>query len=326
MRLASDRVRASLAAIKPRRHEPRETRTDMPTTMRDQSPKSAKASGDDSKPAKSRAKRRAKPAADAHVADAHVAGAHVAGAQATGARAAGAPSGESSDEAPKRKKKSKSLDAKRPPEAKKPSARAARSRAEAHADADAADTTRDARSSKKRADSPAPKPGGNQRAPIDLGTAVLQALATNERMNQFLLENLDDRAWMLPPRSGQGRTIAAIVAHMHNVRHMWLQVTSKGTAIPDKLDRSSVTKSDAMNALAKSGQALLALFERSLENGGRVKDFRPDVVGFLGYVIAHEAHHRGQINMLAREIGFPVSKETNFGLWDWNKRWKECGY
>jgi uncharacterized damage-inducible protein DinB len=164
------------------------------------------------------------------------------------------------------------------------------------------------------------------REPVDLGQAVLQALATNERMNQYLLENLDDRAWTLPPTSGKGRTIAAIVAHMHNVRHMWLVVAAKGTKIPDKLDRASVTKPQAMKALSESSQALLALFERALENGNRVKDFRPDVVGFLGYVTAHEAHHRGQICMLARELELPLSKDASYGMWDWNKRWKECGY
>jgi uncharacterized damage-inducible protein DinB len=165
-----------------------------------------------------------------------------------------------------------------------------------------------------------------ERAPIDLGQAVLEALATNERMNQYLLENLDERAWTLQPASGKGRTIAAIVAHMHNVRHMWLVVAAKGTKIPDKLDRASVTKPQAMKALSESSQALLALFERALENGNRVKDFRPDVVGFLGYVTAHEAHHRGQICMLARELELPLSKDASYGMWDWNKRWKECGY
>jgi uncharacterized damage-inducible protein DinB len=200
-------------------------------------------------------------------------------------------------------------------------ARSSKTRAAKSAGADAAignATSKPNASPSKRARS--------AREPVDLGQAVLQALATNERMNQYLLENLDERAWTLPPASGKGRTIAAIVAHMHNVRHMWLVVAAKGTKIPDKLDRASVTKPQAMKALEASGQALLALFERALENGNRVKDFRPDVVGFLGYVTAHEAHHRGQICMLARELELPLSKDASYGMWDWNKRWKECGF
>jgi uncharacterized damage-inducible protein DinB len=170
---------------------------------------------------------------------------------------------------------------------------------------------------------PAPERASKGRPPIDLDRAVLRALATNERMNQFLLENLDEKAWTAAPPSGKGRTIAAIVAHMHNVRHMWLVVIAKGSAIPDKLDRTKVTKPAAMKALAKSSAALLATFENALENGGHVKIFRPDAVGFLGYVIAHESHHRGQICMLARELGLELSKEARYGMWDWNKRCKE---
>jgi uncharacterized damage-inducible protein DinB len=171
--------------------------------------------------------------------------------------------------------------------------------------------------------SDATKTRGKSREPIDLANAVLQALATNERMNQFLLEHLDDRAWNAPPPSGRGRTIAAIVSHMHNVRHMWLVVAAKGELAPEKLDRKKVKKPQAMKSLAESHAALQGLFERSLEAGGHVKEFKPDAVGFLGYVIAHEAHHRGQICMLARELGFALSQDAGYGMWDWKKRWQE---
>ena len=69
---------------------------------------------------------------------------------------------------------------------------------------------------------------------------------------------------------------------------------------------------------------MVALLERSLARGGHVKDFRPDVVGFLCYAVSHEAHHRGQIALLARELGAPLPKEIGYALWDWNARWKEA--
>ena len=169
---------------------------------------------------------------------------------------------------------------------------------------------------------------------VDLGRAVVEAFLTNERVNQLLLEHLDEQVWNAPPpplvregagvRKGAGRTIAAIVAHVHNVRHMWLVVSAKGTPIPDKLDRKKVTLAQAQRALASSAEAVRGLLERSVESGGRVKEFRPDVVGFLGYLVAHEAHHRGQICLLARQLGYALPQEVNFGLWDWAKRWKEA--
>ena len=177
----------------------------------------------------------------------------------------------------------------------------------------------------------ASKASSDRTSGIDLGRAVVETFLVNERMNQFLLEHLDPSVWTAPPplvkegagRHGSGRTIAAIVAHVHNVRHMWLVVSAKGSKVPDKVDRKKLTIAEAKRALAASATSMKGLLERSIESGGKVKEFRPDAVGFLGYVVSHEAHHRGQIAMLASQLGHPLPKEAIFGMWDWGKRWKE---
>jgi uncharacterized damage-inducible protein DinB len=166
-------------------------------------------------------------------------------------------------------------------------------------------------------------PAGRKKKPIALDKALVDAFAVNERMNQFLLENLDEEAWRAGPPGGKGRTIAAIVAHVHNVRLLWLAVSAKGSEIPEKLDRSTVTPAQARRALARSGKAMRRLFEASLSGGGRVKDFPPGVVAFFAYAISHDAHHRGQICQLARQAGFPLANEVTYGMWDWSKRQKE---
>jgi hypothetical protein len=67
---------------------------------------------------------------------------------------------------------------------------------------------------------------------------------------------------------------------MHNVRHMWLVAATKGKLLPDKLNPAIVTKRQAMLALAESAKACSELLAESLENPeGKVKGFRPDVVG-----------------------------------------------
>ena len=176
------------------------------------------------------------------------------------------------------------------------------------------------------AKSPAKSPA-SPKAQVDLGAALLKAFATNERINQFVLDALDDSVWSaLPPgaKTKQARTIAAIVAHVHNVRHMWLVVSAKAKKAPDKLDRNAVTKAQAKAGLAASAAAMGDLLRASLANGGHVRDFKPDVVGFLAYAISHEAHHRGQICMLAKQLGKPLPQEIHFGMWEWKKRAEEA--
>ena len=158
--------------------------------------------------------------------------------------------------------------------------------------------------------------------PFSLPESLLNAFDTNDRVNQYLIENLPAAAWRAEPPGGKGRTIAAIVAHMHNVRVMWLKAAAKGSKIPDQLDRSSVTASQASKALEQSKSALTAVLKSALDGDGRVKGFRPDVAGFVGYLIAHDAHHRGQIAMLARQAGHPLPQKAMFGMWEWGSRSK----
>jgi uncharacterized damage-inducible protein DinB len=153
-----------------------------------------------------------------------------------------------------------------------------------------------------------------------LPAALLNAFNTNNRINQYLIDSLPPAAWKAKLPDGKGRTISAIVAHMHNVRVMWLKVSAKGSEIPAQLDRSTVTPAQASRALEQSCKSLGELIGRALAADGRIKSFRPDVAGFLGYLIAHDAHHRGQIAMLARQLGHPLPQKITFGMWEWGSR------
>jgi uncharacterized damage-inducible protein DinB len=163
----------------------------------------------------------------------------------------------------------------------------------------------------------------------DWRRALVEAYAVNEQMNQMLLAGLDERAWRADPPGGKGRPIAAIFAHIHNVRHMWLVVSAKDLKIqvPPKLDRDKCTRKQATAALSKSAAAITKLLEAGLAREDlRVKDFRPDAAGAFGYMIAHEAHHRGQICMLARQLGYKLDEKVHFGMWEWGKLWNSLGF
>jgi uncharacterized damage-inducible protein DinB len=152
-----------------------------------------------------------------------------------------------------------------------------------------------------------------------LPAALLNAFEINNRINLYVIQNLPAEAWMAKTPDGKGRNVAAIVAHMHNVRVMWLKACG-APSVPEQLDRSSVTPEQATRAFNESCDALMEIIHHALATDGRVKGFKPDVAGFLGYLISHDAHHRGQITMLARQLGHPLPKQAMFGMWEWGRR------
>jgi uncharacterized damage-inducible protein DinB len=171
-----------------------------------------------------------------------------------------------------------------------------------------------------------------------LGRASVRIFAANDRMNQMLIEHLDPAAWRArppgPTRSTTPRIIAAIFTHMHNVRCKWVRLTAPHLNVPSQLNRARCTPRQARAGLAESAARCAEMLAEALgDGGGRVEMFRRDGwarpwpvgVEMLCYMLSHEAHHRGQVCMLAHQLGFPLPKEVAYGLWNWEKLWKECG-
>jgi uncharacterized damage-inducible protein DinB len=174
-----------------------------------------------------------------------------------------------------------------------------------------------------------------------LGRAAVQIFAANDRMNQILIEHLDPAAWTAkttakPPGKNKVRTIAAIFTHMHNVRSKWVRLTAPHLKVPRQLNRAHCTPQQARAGLAESAARCAEMLAEALggcEDEGRVEKFlrdgwaRPWPVGpeMLCYMLSHEAHHRGQVCMLAHQLGFPLPIKVTAGIWNWEKLWKECG-
>jgi len=148
--------------------------------------------------------------------------------------------------------------------------------------------------------------------------ALLQSYDTNDRINHFLIRAVPADAWNAKAPGGKGRDIASIAAHMHNVRLMWLKSAAKAESLPAKV--AGLTPEAAIAALTESCSAIRAVLFAALSTDGRVKGFKPDAAGFLAYLLAHDAHHRGQISMLARQLGHPISQSAMFGMWEWGVR------
>ena len=154
---------------------------------------------------------------------------------------------------------------------------------------------------------------------LSLADSLLRTFDIHNRVTIYLLQSLDPACWLAPTPDGKGRNVASIAAHIHSVHCMWLKAGGS-TTVPQVLDKATATIPQTVAALEQSAALMRALIAAALQSGARIKNFKPDAAAFLGYLIAHDSHHRGQLAMLARQTGHPLSKSASFGLWEWGTR------
>jgi uncharacterized damage-inducible protein DinB len=170
----------------------------------------------------------------------------------------------------------------------------------------------------------------------EIRDSLLETYASNDAMNQLILSHLDPRAWRAQPpgQKGSGRTIAAIFAHLHNSRLVWLKNSAPHLKCPARLDPDRCTMKQAALAHGRSGAQCQRMLSDALSAAPsrRVAKFSrgswtqswPAGGTMFAYMFSHEAHHRGQILMLAHQLGYRILDKTP-GVWHWEKLWKQLG-
>jgi uncharacterized damage-inducible protein DinB len=171
----------------------------------------------------------------------------------------------------------------------------------------------------------------------EMRDVLIETYAANDAMNQLLLVNLDPRAWrsVLPGGKRGGRTIAAIFAHLHNNRLVWLKHSAPHLKSPVALDPFRCTMKQAAAAHRKSAAQCLVMLKDALSADAerKVSNFSrgdwsqtwPAGATMFAYMFSHDAHHRGQITMLAHQLGYRLPVKAWAGIWWWEKRWKDAG-
>ncbi|MCU0726915.1 MAG: DinB family protein [Planctomycetes bacterium] len=146
-------------------------------------------------------------------------------------------------------------------------------------------------------------------------SAVARAWAANCEVNERLLAEIPDAglAARFAPRT---RTVSAQFAHLHNVRVMHLSKREAEAGGLAPFPRGAEpARGEIEAALAASARAAGDLLSKG-EATGRVPGWGGPPATFLAYLLAHEAHHRGQILVSLRLSGVKLPKEITYGLWD----------
>lgn len=150
---------------------------------------------------------------------------------------------------------------------------------------------------------------------------ITETWRINNRVNLMLIDSLDAAALEATLSKRGGRTVGGQLAHLHNTRITWLEECSK--ELLQDLSKASAEKgSDKIylkEQLIRSGEAIEKLIEQSLAAEGKLKNFKRGIVPFLGYMISHEAHHRGNILLTLKQTGIKTDDQLKRNFWEWNK-------
>jgi len=168
----------------------------------------------------------------------------------------------------------------------------------------------------------------------ELRDTILNTWRTSNRVTVFLIEHLPPGLWTSAIPGAPRRTIGMLAGHLHNARCMWIKTLGQelGVPVPRGVDRRRVGRKELAPALERSSRGILRLLALGYDRGGRLpmvstytwRNLPLDVGHVLAYFVAHEAHHRGQIVLVARTLGHRLPSAVTGGLWQWTKRAAEA--
>lgn len=167
-------------------------------------------------------------------------------------------------------------------------------------------------------------------ATLDLRTTILSAWRTNNQVTIRLVDQLPSDLWSAAVPGVPRRTVRMIAAHLHNARCSWIKTLGleHGVRVPLRVDHRKVSRRQLSAALKRSSRGMEALLGLGLAAGGVLppskryvwRNLPLDVGHVLTYFVAHEAHHRGQIVMVARQLDRRLPKALINSLWWWSTR------
>jgi uncharacterized damage-inducible protein DinB len=85
-----------------------------------------------------------------------------------------------------------------------------------------------------------------------------------------------------------------------------------------KIEKGAAGRAELERALSESADGIAEMLAEA-ERAGKLKSSKRGPLAFLGYALAHEGHHRGQIIVHLKQAKMPIDPTIGFSLWEWEK-------
>lgn len=140
----------------------------------------------------------------------------------------------------------------------------------------------------------------------------------HDEINLWLIENIPEPGFAAHSllKNGQpskGRDVGRVFLHMHEVRLS--RATAKHARSVLRLSPEQLpARADLLTAFRGSGGAVSARLAELSPDPEPGKQRSPSIL--LGYLIAHDSHHRGQILLALKQSGIRMPDAARFGIWE----------
>jgi Uncharacterized protein conserved in bacteria len=150
---------------------------------------------------------------------------------------------------------------------------------------------------------------------------IIETWMINNRVNLMLINAISNKDMECTLSKKGGRTVALQFAHLHNLRlwHMENYAKKLMNGLSEINKDEIITKEILTDKLSASADAIAEWIGKGIDDYGKIKGFKRGVIPMLGYLLAHEAHHRGNIILTLKQCGHKIPQEVQYGIWDWNK-------
>jgi uncharacterized damage-inducible protein DinB len=154
--------------------------------------------------------------------------------------------------------------------------------------------------------------------PTEIRDGILGMWRRNNEISLYLLAQVPARGMTAVPSGSKGRDVTAQFAHLARVRRGWVEyfTTGRHPRLPRYDKTRPPSKAALRQALAASGRDVETFLRRALDGDAKPRMFGRDPVRWCGYLIAHDAHHRGQILLALKQSGLRLPDKIALnGVW-----------